>query len=613
MILGKIVGKVSTTEFNFLVKNEQASKKYEFVQLVGADNNYYLCQIVELERDSEKTIAKCRIIGHKDDKTGRIIQPRIPFKPGTEVLLASEDFIKEIILINKPERGAFVGFLEDKRIPVILDLNKILTKHLAILAKSGAGKSYTAGVIAEEILEKGIPLLIFDPHGEYSSLKEPNPSTEDEKELSSYGLTPKGYADRLIEYGNPELIEGALPIQIKGEFNANELIRILPSKITTGQQALLYSAIKDMDAVNLDELMFSIENEENPLKYQLIGILNALRSSSIFSDEGMEYSELIKKGQASLLNLKGYSPNIQQIIVYIIAKKLFELRKRGKISPFFMLIEEAHNFCPERSFGEAISSPIIRTIASEGRKFGIGLCIITQRPARVDKNVLSQCSTQILMKITNPNDLKAISNSVEGITYETEASLMNLPIGSALISGFVDVPLIVEIRKRRTRHGGEAEQILEEIDNDESEGFIEKEESYVEERGWLVLPKVPKKEIQLMSKKKIERIETILFPALFLLVEKHDGNKIGLIFDLVSGAQIIDLDKKESTRRFTTESQNFKPVYEKIESDSILEAEISVDEIIDRFNNANIANRILEKRKCYCVAYKPIYKDKSTG
>ncbi|MDI3474152.1 MAG: hypothetical protein PWR30_475 [Candidatus Woesearchaeota archaeon] len=609
MILGKIVGKVSTTEFSFLVKNEQASKKYEFVQLVGADNKYYLCQIVELERDSEKTIAKCRIIGYKDKDSGRIIQPRIPFKPGTEVLLASEDFIKEIILINKPERGAFIGFLEDKKIPVILDLNKILTKHLAILAKSGAGKSYTAGVIAEEILEKGIPMLIFDPHGEYASLKEPNPSKEDEKELSSYGLTPKGYADCLIEYGNKELIEGALPILIKGEFSANELIRILPSKITTGQQALLYSAIKDMDSVNLNELMFSIENEENPLKYQLLGILNALRNSSIFSDEGMEYSELIKKGQASLINLKGYSPNIQQVIVYIIAKKLFELRKRGKISPFFMLIEEAHNFCPERSFGEAISSPIIRTIASEGRKFGIGLCIITQRPARVDKNVLSQCSTQILMKITNPNDLKAISNSVEGITYETEASLMNLPIGSALISGFVDVPLIVDIRKRRTRHGGEAEKILEEIANDETEGFIEKEESYIEEGKWLIMPKISKKEIQLMSKKKIERIETILFPALFLLIEGHDGKKIGLVFDLVSGAQITDLDKKKSTKEFTTESQNFKPVYEKIESDKIFEAEISVDEIIDKFNNAKIANRILEKRKCYCVTYKPIYKE----
>ena len=55
-------------------------------------------------------------------------------------------------------------------------------------------------------------------------------------------------------------------------------------------------------------------------------------------------------------------------------------------------------------------------MASEGRKFGFRLCIVTQRPARVDKSVLSQCSTQVILKVTNPNDLKAITDSVEGVT-----------------------------------------------------------------------------------------------------------------------------------------------------------------------------------------------------
>jgi len=63
-----------------------------------------------------------------------------------------------------------------------------------------------------------------------------------------------------------------------------------------------------------------------------------------------------------------------------------------------MVIEEAHNYCPERNFGEKKSSKILRTIASEGRKFGLGLCVVSQRPARLDKSVLSQCSTQIIMK-----------------------------------------------------------------------------------------------------------------------------------------------------------------------------------------------------------------------
>jgi hypothetical protein len=74
----------------------------------------------------------------------------------------------------------------------------------------------------------------------------------------------------------------------------------------------------------------------------------------------------------------------------------------------------------------------LRTIASEGRKFGLGLMVISQRPARIDKNVLSQCNTQIIMKVTNPNDLKAISKGLEGISSEVEEELKRLPPGVAM-------------------------------------------------------------------------------------------------------------------------------------------------------------------------------------
>ena len=110
------------------------------------------------------------------------------------------------------------------------------------------------------------------------------------------------------------------------------------------------------------------------------------------------YHELIKSGTCTIINFRGVNPDIQDIIVYKLTKDLFELRKQNKIPPFFMVIEEAHNYCPERNFGEKKSSKILRTIASEGRKFGLGLCVVSQRPARLDKSVLSQCSTQIIMK-----------------------------------------------------------------------------------------------------------------------------------------------------------------------------------------------------------------------
>ncbi len=86
----------------------------------------------------------------------------------------------------------------------------------------------------------------------------------------------------------------------------------------------------------------------------------------------------------------------------------------------------------------------------------MGLCIISQRPAKVDKNVLSQCNTQIILKVTNPNDLKAIIDSVEGVAATTKDQIKDLPIGQALVVGITDQPLVVSIRIKRSEHGGES-------------------------------------------------------------------------------------------------------------------------------------------------------------
>src|SRR3989339_1348947 len=88
------------------------------------------------------------------------------------------------------------------------------------------------------------------------------------------------------------------------------------------------------------------------------------------------------------------------------------------------------------------------------------MAVITQRPARVDKTILSQCTTQAILKITNPNDLKSISSSVEGITAETESEIINLHIGTAMIVGVADMPLFVQIRPRKTKHGGESIDVV---------------------------------------------------------------------------------------------------------------------------------------------------------
>jgi uncharacterized protein len=532
MILGKIFGKITTSHFQFLVGKE--TKKFEFVQVLHKVYDYVLCQVIEIER-TDKDIAKCIVIGHKDEK-GRIKPIRIPFDQDSEVLKAEDDFIKEVIKLEDSDKGAYLGKLEGKNIDVKLDLTKLLTKHVAVLAKSGAGKSYTVGVLIEEIIDKKVPLLIIDPHGEYSSLK--NANEEDKELLIQYNLEPKGFKN-VHEYGDSKINPHLKPLRLNNNLTTNEITHLIPGKLSNTQMGILYSALKHIDKIDFTNILLELEKEENNSKWTIINNLEHLNNLEIFSDSYTSYNEFIQPGRCTIINLKGVSPDVQQIIVYKLIKDLFELRKKNKIPPFFTILEEAHNYCPERSFGETRCSQILRTVASEGRKFGLGLCVVSQRPARVDKSVLSQCTTQVILKVTNPNDLKAIQNSVEGLTSESQDEIKNLSIGTALVSGIVDMPLFVNIRTRMSQHGGVATDIL---DQAQDEDFFEAVEEFSEEDLLpIIKPKLTVKDIKLMSDKEIESISSVLYPG-FLFLCQDKENEFNLLVDSVNGEIIFNVD-----------------------------------------------------------------------
>jgi len=534
MVLGKICGKVTTKQFTFLVSGE--AKNFDYIVVTHQTYGPVLCQIVEIVRDITQVLARCSIIGCKQDGSIRI--PREPFLLDLEVLPATDEFIQEIVKLESAQNGAFIGNLEGRNIPIYLDLQRLLTKHLAILAKSGAGKSYCVGVLLEEIMEKRVPLLIIDPHGEYSSLKQKNTNEQQVKKLEEYGLKPKGFLRRVMVYGDPKLNEDVKLLTIADSLQPKELLNILPTKLSAAQEGVLYGALKKMVSFDFDELVMLLEAEESPAKWPIIKMIDYLRGLNVFSKTGIAYNELIQGGRCSILNMRGINPDIQQIIVYKMLTDLFEQRKQGKIPPFFCVIEEAHNFCPERTFGQAVSSDILRTIASEGRKFGLGLCVVSQRPARVDKSVLSQVSTQIILKVTNPNDLKAISNSVESITNESESEIQNLAIGQALVSGVVDVPLFVNIRPRMTQHGGESVNMLENMDADKK-FFNELDEFERKDLIPIIEPKITLNDHKLMNPGDYDQV---LVPCILFLCQGSTQSQFQLLLERTSGCVVKDVD-----------------------------------------------------------------------
>lgn len=444
MQLGTIEGEVNTSSFRFRAVEEV--RKFDFVS-VKSNGKWILAQVEEVTKHPDgETQAKANIIGYRDK--GLTKAPRRVIEPDSIVYEADQELISDTLGLK--EEGLTIGTLETNPDIDIKVNSEDFYKHFAVLAQTGAGKSYLTGVLIEELLDRDFPLLILDPHGEYSSLSLPN---EDSENPTSYDV--KEFSP------NTDINPDALPLRFSSlNLGKKELQTLIPDSLTNSQMGVLYNAMKRLNDKDEDyslvDLMDAVSQEESTAKWNLLNYLEQLDDSGLFSDDPMDLRDLLEPGRATIINLRAVEPEVAEMTAYMLAKKLFDLRKRNEIPPFLTIMEEAHNFVPEKGFGQALSNDIMRKIASEGRKFGLGLGVISQRPARIDKNVLSQCNTQFILRVTNPNDLKAISKSFEGITSEVESMIKSLPPGVAFVLGN-EYPVMTDVRTRKSKHGGETQ------------------------------------------------------------------------------------------------------------------------------------------------------------
>ena len=485
-IIGYIYGDVGSTEFNFAADGQHV-KKFDYITAPHKEGRV-LAQVMDITQHSDlkfedatsimigkempdiktKISAFANVIGYRDGK-GLLQSPRSPFNAGSPVRHADEQLIKNVLGLNHSSKdGAYIGLLKGHDIPVYLNVDALVQKHICILAKTGGGKSYACGVLVEELLKQKIPMVIIDTHGEYQSLAYPNNSRKDRQYMERFGIQKKSYSNQLIEF-SPVGRKGNIKHLTLNGLNLKpvEILDLLPAKLSGPQKGVLYQAVKEIkeykQVYTLEDIREAVRRSQSNARWNVIASLESLLSTNIFSDEPTSPMEIVKKGKCTIINMKGVPPDVQTVVVARLTKELFEERKAGKIPPFLMIVEEAHNYCPERGFGQSVSSNMLRTVASEGRKFGMGLCIVSQRPAKVDKNIISQCNTHIILKVTNPNDLKAIVQSVEGLTSQTSDEIQRLPIGVALISGAgLQMPIMTEIRTRETQHGGRSVRISKE-------------------------------------------------------------------------------------------------------------------------------------------------------
>jgi DNA helicase HerA-like ATPase len=415
--------------------------------------------------DTELSRFTARTIGYFDEQISTFTNPRIQPQPGTRLQLAADAYLEAVLPNadwNSESGTAHLGWLLNRphgAANIHVPIDTFVATHLAILASTGSGKSYTASVLIEEMMRPAsrAAMLVFDPHAEYDTLPEMRLDEDSHVFEGDDGYRPE------VEIITPDEITIPIP-----DLTYSDLLALLDGP-SDRMRYVLNEAWQDLtdesnhitpqDIINKCEM---IEGERSGTVDALAWRLNKSLNRDLFVPAARDdLTDLVAPGQVTVLKLNRLSQSDQQMLAAALLRKLYEARKaatRGEDDaidhPVFSLFEEGHRFAPD---GEARSLGILRRILSEGRKFGFGVGIISQRPSKIDPDVLSQCGTQIIMQIQNPTDQQAIRTSVESAGEDVLDELPGLTPGQAVVAGdAMNTPVVVNVRERHTEHGADS-------------------------------------------------------------------------------------------------------------------------------------------------------------
>ena len=407
------------------------------------------------------------VIGYFHPALG-FMNPRMAPDPGAKVCLADDDTLRHIINKKQPQAvgSAHIGSLllrPGGRVPVALDVKELVSTHMAILAGTGSGKSYTAGVLIEELLSpyNRAAVLIFDPHGEYGTLSDMrgHQSFADDDGYSPEVtiLTPDDIRIRMSSLDYYDILTLLPDMSDRQQAILNKAFSLL-GKHKFGEYRWdvqdLISACYEADRTTDDEGNEKTGSSAPALEWKL-GKLE--RSEYFHRMNHLAPKDLFAPGQVTVLQMNEISQEEQQVICAAVLRQSYQARMntaKDKITeddenflpyPVFILIEEAHRFAPAHE--PARCKQILRTILSEGRKFGMGVGLITQRPGKLDSDVLSQCMSQFLMRIVNPVDQESLKYGVEAAGRDLLKELPSLTKGQVIVSGAcVNTPVLCHVR-----------------------------------------------------------------------------------------------------------------------------------------------------------------------
>jgi hypothetical protein len=359
-------------------------------------------------------------------------------------------------------------------VPVVLNPAGFM-RHTAVFGQSGSGKSFSFGIILEEILQKTeARIVVLDPNADYRYYEHVRTRSEilnhsrrnythDEHEV--FNEKWSDMAQRFFHFSTSQ----NTPVENRLAFSFSDLDRM--------QQAVLLGLDPVRDREEYSAFREAIESlGESYTLEQLLDIFSGFRSPSVekvrllYRIKNREIDKLSIWGEPSCISkllkndwkfacvdLRDVTPLERSLAAASILRAVYRQIIRERRATF-LVIDEAHNLCPAIPWASHQEAPrqLLEEIAAEGRKYGAFLMVMTQNPTKLSEQVLSQCDNIILMKMTSNIEVKALEAAVKDAGPRLAQAAFSLNKGEAIcMGGIVKNEASIAFDLRKTVPGGE--------------------------------------------------------------------------------------------------------------------------------------------------------------
>ncbi len=422
----------------------------------------------EVDSEQELWIAEIELVGElfKNEqgvpdkfRRGVMAYPAL----GDFIYKCSHEELKKAYSWDNEETIRIGKIHQDQSINAVIRVNEMLGKHFAVLGSTGTGKSCSTALLLRQILEKNPEghVVLIDPHNEYTKCfgNMAEVISVNELQLPFWFLTFEEIVEVLVgdrkgRSKEIEILADLIPMAkaryANGKRGGRLAMRTTDNANFSVDAPLPYRISDINDLLNEHMGRLDMKNSIGPykvLKARIEAVTSDVRYSFMFGSTTVQDQMAAILGRLfripvngrpiTIIEMTGLPSEVINVVVSVIARMAFDfaLWSGGKV-PITIVCEEAHRYIPADSkMGFEPTKRSLAKIAKEGRKYGVSLGVISQRPSEIDSTILSQCNTLFVMRMANDLDQKIVLSAISDAASSLLEFLPSLGMGECIVFG----------------------------------------------------------------------------------------------------------------------------------------------------------------------------------